>query len=729
VTDLSITSSTDAWTTHRVAFTPNPWPHVEHDWLLTNGTGAYAAGTPLGCNARRYHALLVAPTHLPLGRVTVLNQTFDTLELIHGDDPSARQRVEFSTCMFTDDHGQWTFAPDGHARLVAFTKGLDVAWIYQWGDLTITRRLALHDHHPAVTLTYHVTGLDAAGCDARLHVAPMLTLRDFHGLIFRSHALIQLDRPDDAPDTLIASHRNLAATFHAPSAEYTPHPDWWYSLFYARDAQRGQDCHEDYFIPGSFAFDLPRPDDDNRVLHLTAALGREPVKPQPDPSPRLARLNPIAEHLPPLDDLATYTPPGLTTVDQHASTQRAATLRHALAIAADDFVVNRQHDGQTLSTILAGYPWFGDWGRDTFIALPGLMLATGRHQQARDTLHAFAHHIRDGIVPNRFDDYGNDPQYNTVDASLWFIKAATDYLAATDDKASWQDWLADACCQIIDGYTKGNDLLTVEQDGLVNAGSPATQLTWMDAACNGVVFTPRYGKACEINALWHHALVTLSQTLPDSLSSKAAAYKKLAGKAKRSYAKLFRRDDGLGLYDHAHPAEGHEAIGVDAQGVWRDASIRPNQCIAAALEHSPLSLADRKAVAEVARKQLLTPMGLRTLPQGDWHYHPRYAGPQFDRDRAYHQGTVWAWLIGPYVEATLRAHRFSKKSREHGTAALRPLVDHLLADTGLGQLHEIYDADPTGTDEMGRPLHRPVGTFAQAWSISELIRAAGLLDQ
>ncbi|MEM0913258.1 MAG: amylo-alpha-1,6-glucosidase [Planctomycetota bacterium] len=715
----------DAWTTHRLALDGDPWPRVTQDWLLTNGTGAYAAGTPLGCNTRRYHALLVAPTAPPLGRVVVLNQTFDTLELIHGDDPSARQRVEFSSCMFRDDHGQWTLAPDGHAKLVAFTKGLDVAWTYRWGEIAIERRLALHDHDLAATLSYRVTGLDAVGCDARLHVAPMITLRDYHGLMFRGHAIIQLDRPDE--QSLVTTHRNLAAAFHAPDSVYEPNPDWWYGVFYCQDAERGQGDSEDYFIPGAFVYDIPR-DQPDRAFHLTAALGDEPVAPQPDPTPRLARLNPIAEHLPPLQRLAEYTPPGLTTVDPEASAARTANLRHALAIAADDFVVTREYDGQPLSTILAGYPWFGDWGRDTFIALPGLMLVTGRHREARDTLHAFAHHLRDGIVPNRFDDYGNDPQYNTVDASLWFIKAAADYLATTDDTKSWKQWLAQACCDIVDGYAAGNNLVTVDKDGLVNAGNPHTQLTWMDAACNGVVFTPRYGKACEINALWHHALVTLSQTLPDQLSKKAKAYKKLATKAKRSYVKLFRRDDKLGLYDHAHPAEGHEALGVDANGVWRDASIRPNQLIAAALPNSPLSLADRKHVVDTARRLLLTPQGIRTLPQDDWHYHPHYTGHQFDRDGAYHQGTVWAWLIGPYVEAVLRAHKFSARAHAHATDALRPLADHVLSDRGLGQIHEIFDADPTATDPHGRPHHRPVGTFAQAWSVSEFIRAAGLLD-
>ncbi|MEO0586596.1 MAG: amylo-alpha-1,6-glucosidase [Planctomycetota bacterium] len=717
-------SPADAWRTHRLPVS-DPWPHANRDWLLANGTGAYAAGTPLGCNTRRYHGLLVAPTRPPLGRVVALNQTFDSVELIHGEDASARQVVEFSSCMFRDDHGQWVLAPDGHAHLTAFDRGIDVAWHYVWGDLRLTRRLTLHDHDAAVTLSYQLDGLDALGCDAKLRVAPMLTLRDFHGLMFRGHALFQLDRPAD--DILTAAHRNLAVTLYAPGSTYEPDPDWWYGVYYCRDAERGQDDHEDHFLPGAFVFDIPRADS-NAPRLLTAALGDEPIVPQPDPAPRLARLNAMAEHLPDMADLAAYTPPGLTTADTHASAARTSTLRHALAIAADDFVVTREHDGQPLSTVLAGYPWFGDWGRDTFIALPGLMLATGRHREARDTLQAYAHHIRDGVVPNRFDDYGRDPQYNTVDASLWYLKAAADYLEATDDRKSWNDWLAEACCRIVDGYVAGSQHIRVDADGLVDAGSPDTQLTWMDAACNGVVFTPRYGKACEINALWHHGLVTLAQTLPDALSQQAAAYKALAAKAKRSYAKLFRRDDGLGLFDHAHPAQGHEAIGVDKAGIWRDASIRPNQVIAAALPQSPLTLKDRQAVVAVATRHLLTPVGLRTLPHDDWHYHGRYTGPQFERDRAYHQGTAWGWLIGPYAEAVLRAARFSKTSKRTATHALRPLVDHLLGPEGLGQIHEIFEADSTGTDEHARPIHRPVGTFAQAWSIAELIRAAKLLD-
>ena len=359
--------------------------------------------------------------------------------------------------------------------------------------------------------------------------------------------------------------------------------------------------------------------------------------------------------------------------------------------AANDFVVlRRAPDGSDGTSIIAGYPWFGDWGRDTMISLPGLLFTPGRFQQARQVLSVFASYVSEGMIPNVFDDYTNEPHYNTVDASLWFIHAAFEYRRLSNDEHTFNSTLLPACRAILEGYRKGTrfHIGMDESDCLVTQGDATTQLTWMDAKYDGVVFTPRHGKAVEINALWYHALLLMGEV-------------ELARKAAESFRRAFWISPFRGLRDV-----------VD--GPRRDTSIRPNQIFAVSLPHSPLNDDQQRAVVEVVRRELLTPMGLRTLSASDPRYRGAYRGPQRLRDEAYHNGTVWPWLIGPFLDAYLRVNQRSPAAQEQARQWLRPLIGQM-DEYCIGQIHEICEGDAP---------HRPVGCFAQAWSVAEVLRLA-----
>ncbi len=698
-----------SWKTHDLSIDGDALDHLQQDWLITNGTGAFAMGSVPGVNTRRYHGLLVAATQPPVGRVVLLNQVLEQLQLHGGDEV---QSLAFNSCMFPSESGD-VFAPHGHIDLQRFEKGLSACWTYQWGKVTFIRELFLHCQQQAATLRYIVRGLEGAGDKVTLRLSPMLTLRDFHSLL----------RKDDAGKVKVEIHTegitvtrgDVTGTYTCPQADrFARGRDWWHNIVYRTETERGQDDLEDYFVPGAFEVSL----DPNQAEHevtLTAALGHQPADAADAfTDARQQHLSPILAHIEGAAD-------GQAQRDAQSPEKKAsyfegvdvAAVKRMLAVAADDFVVGRTINGQSLSTILAGYPWFADWGRDTFIALPGLLLETGRFDEARDTLQAFAAAIRNGLVPNRFDDYDDSAaHYNTVDASLWFVHAALRYRAATNDLESWESWLREAVLSVMDAYIKGTDYdIRVTGDGLVTAGSPSTQLTWMDAACGDTVFTPRHGKAVEINALWYAALVGVAEVLNDDHRAEANHFNKLAARIKRAFPKVFWNEADDCLIDH---------LWTDEEGnEYPDASIRPNQVFVASLPHSPLPMTKCRIILKTVSERLLTPFGLRTLPVDHPDYPGQYTGNQFLRDGAYHQGTVWAWLIGAYAEGVLRCGKFNDESRRQAAQIIRPLLDNL-ANCELGQLHEIYEADEP---------HRPVGCIAQAWSIAEVLRVVRMIER
>ncbi len=719
-----------AWLTHRLDFSP-AYPAsstLAQEWLLSNGTGAYSMGTPAAVNTRRYHGLFIAATHPPVGRVVTLNQV---LEQVVWPGPGAAEptTVQFTSLMFRDPQGREVLNPAGQARLTRFEKGLFARWEYVAESLRLTRELYLHWEDQAATLRYHVRVPPDRPGPARLRLWPMLTLRDFHELARKDRGTPL--RTEAAGSRVTVQRGELALTLEArgdvPATWRQAGGDpWWYNVYYALDAERGQESAEDYYVPGSF--ELPLQAGDNTIM-LSVALGPRIEDPDgwtiDDRAGRLSHL--IASLHIALPDSSGAVSGG--TVAGGATGGPTAQgipsrVTAALALAADDFVVSRQGVEHRFATIIAGYPWFADWGRDTFIALPGLLLATGRHDDARSVLQVFAQNIRDGLVPNRFDDHnGAAAHYNSVDASLWFIRAALLYVEESGDRDSWDDWLGPACCRIMEAFIRGTQYgIRVSGDGLVTAGDPSTQLTWMDAAATRpgtqerVVFTPRPGKAIEINALWFYILLSVADLIKEAGEEgrrSAEHFLKLADRIRRSFAKVFWHEPSQRLIDHVWTdTGGNEHV---------DLALRPNQILAVSLPISPLPRTKQMQVIAALQQNLLTPAGLRTLPVDDPAYHGRYTGPPFQRDEAYHQGTIWPWLIGPMAEAVLRVGDFSLSARQDARTMIQPLLDHLMGP-GLGQLAEIYEADPRPDGQ-----HRPVGCPAQAWSVAEVLRICKLL--
>jgi predicted glycogen debranching enzyme len=627
-------------------------PHLQQEWLITNGLGSFASGTVVGCNTRRYHGILCAATAPPVGRIMLLNRMGLIIRIDGGDDH------ELSLNQFPS-----SFHPRGDRYLRTFTLGESARWDYVVPGAHVSQELTLVWQRNVAVVRLQVT----AGKEARivLRALPLVSIRDFHALIRKSGSKFSVNAKEEA---VLVRGNEHACHIASDTGRFVEAPDWWFDHIYAVETERGQDDTEDLFVPGQFIVEktgsftvqfaisteeVPQPNWDDVIRTRTQAMSRSPT---PKPTP----------------------------------------VRQRLCRAASDFIVARKApDGSMGTTVIAGYPWFSDWGRDTMIALPGLLLTTGRHEEAGRVLSVFAGFVSEGMIPNNFNDYTNEPAYNTVDASLWFIHACFEYLRASDDVVTFNSRLLPACLAIVDGYRDGTRFRIAMDpfDSLITQGDPGTQLTWMDAKTGGVVFTPRHGKAVEINALWYNALRLLKLD-------------ELADRVQESFERAFWIDEMRGLCDV-----------VNSDG--RDLTVRPNQIFAVSLPHSPLSIQQQRAVVEVVQAELLTPYGLRTLSPADPRFEPVYRGNQFTRDRAYHNGTIWPWLIGAFLDAYLKVNNRSKESTAQARQWLTPLIEHMSTSGAIGQISEIFEAEPP---------HRPVGCFAQAWSVSEVLRLAVELE-
>jgi predicted glycogen debranching enzyme len=629
------------------------FPGISQEWLLTNGRGSFSSGTVVGCNTRRYHALLLAATLPPVGRMAMLNEIGELLTI-------NQETHEFWINQFGPDK----FHPRGERYLRRFELGDGEArWHYDVAGVRVTKRVTLLWKRDLVGIRYEIDPRGAG--QVRLELLPMVTIRDFHSLQRGTDKRYETAR-DGQRVAIKSGQHTLHLLCDNDSATWRDQPDRWKGHFYAIEHERGQDDTEDLYTPGRFVIGT------NQPTIVTIWAGTDPVG--------ITGFQPVFEKH------------GLETRD---TPERSPSITRLLR-AANDFVVERKcPDGSPGVTVIAGYPWFADWGRDTMISLPGLFLVPGRLKEAAQVLSLFAKYVSEGMIPNKFDDYTNQPQYNTVDASLWFIHSCFEYLKASKDAHTFDRTLFPACRAIIDGYTRGTrfNIRMDERDGLITQGDASTQLTWMDAKCNGVAFTPRQGKAVEINALWYNALRLMK------LDERAR-------QVEQSFQKCFWISPFRGLCDV-----------VD--GDRRDSSIRPNQIFGVSLPHSPLSREQQHAVVEVVRRELLTPYGLRTLAPSDPNFHSYYTGPQFQRDGAYHNGTIWPWLIGGFLEAYLKVNDRSKGSVEQARAWLTPLVESMQTQGCIGSIPEIFEAEPP---------HRPVGCPAQAWSVAEVLRLAGELE-
>jgi len=658
------------------------------EWLLSDGLGGFAMGTALGLNTRRYHGLLISASKPPLGRIMSLSNVLERITLDAGG--KNEQTVDISTFEF---HPQ-VLAPRGFDNLQHFEKGLDfVRWTYVFGPWTMQRELRIGWRTGGAALHYRI---DGPNLPVRVLLKPLLRLHDFHHLIrFGSEPYRVLGTMAGIQVQSRGHELHLASS----AGQFKAEADWWFNYLYREETARGQDDAEDLFTPGFFRHTFEPVGPRTLTLHAGPTLAHVSG---PGPSRAPSR----SEHLARIQSRIRAAAPVLAA-------------DRTLLCASDDFVVPRQVGPVELKTIIAGYPWFADWGRDTMISLPGLLLVTGRFDEALATLRAFAAHLRGGLIPNLFDDDGGLAHYNTVDASLWFIHAACEYRRLSGDHSGFDRDLKAACFDIIAHYRRGTDygIAMDPADGLIMAGDPDSQLTWMDAKRDGVTFTPRYGKPVEVNALWHHALHCLAGIVSATQPPLAAELRSMAQKAGASLASLFWSEEIACLADCLVPQG-------DPPRWVQDRSIRPNQLFAVSLDPSPLSPHQQQAVLRAVEHHLLTPVGLRTLSPFDPRYRGRYEGNMFSRDSAYHQGTVWPWLTGAYVEALLRSTGFSDESRVKAralTASLRAEMEKPART--LGQLCEVYDGD----ESVGR-ARMPGGAIAQAWSVAELIRSSAMLE-
>lgn len=634
---------------------------MDMEWLITNKLGSYASSNVLGANTRRYHGVLVAANLPPVGREVVLSLLME--QLVIGE-----KLVDLSTFQFTG-----AVSPTGYKHLVRFINDIAPTWVFQYEDVTVTKQLMLAEQSNVVAVRYKVE----APRPVTLRVWPFLALRDFHGLrrVHEPHQMTYVAGADRVQIEDRQQHASPAwVTF--PQAEFIGRPQWWYKFLYPVEISRGQEGVEDLYTPGWFQLTVG----DSQWRQLDASL--EPTGPMDFDAVAQSRRHR-------LEGLVAAVGEG-----QDETTRR-------LSMATDAFVVTRQMPAGPSATIVAGYHWFGDWGRDTFISLPGLELVTRQYEKARQILRTFTHAMRDGIIPNRFDDYGGPPHYNTMDASLWYVLAVDRYVQASGDQESWRREFIGAVREILRAYRDGTQFgIHADGDGLITGGSPDSQLTWMDVKFNNQAITPRHGKTVEINAMYLEGLHILAERCRGIDDGAANWYAGEAERVAKSFVKAFWYEQGGYLYDCVTPE-------------FADASLRPNQVIAVAMPHCPLSLSQQQSVLRVAIDNLLTPVGLRTLAPSDPRYRGTCSGSWESRDRAYHQGTVWPWLMGPMVQAYLKVHNFSDASRRQAARWLQPF-DQNLRECGLGQISEIMD---------GNAPHAPRGCIAQAWSVAEVLRA------
>lgn len=627
------------------------------EWLVTNGLGGWASGAVSGANTRRYHGLLVPALKPPLGRAVLVSKFNERVE-------AGGQTFHLSS----NEYGSGMIDPQGYRHIESFRlDGLIPTWTFAVNGALLEKRVWMASERDTTFVTYT---LRRATRPIWLDVLAMVAQRDAHAET-RGGGW----QPNVIPIPNGAQIQAGGVEFRllANRGEFKPVRDWHWDIKHRVEAERGLPDREDQFAAGIFTAELPP----GETFALVATL-------EPNPSPDWEAA------------LAAERARAAGLVAQAGMQSEPAWIQQ-LVLAADQFIVKRG-SGQT---VIAGYHWFGDWGRDTMIALPGLTLTTGRYDVAADILRTFARFVSEGMLPNRFPDQGVQPEYNTVDATLWYFHAIDRYVEASGDDDLARE-LFPVLEDLIGWHIRGTrySIHVDEADGLIYAGEPGVQLTWMDAKVGDWVVTPRIGKPVEINALWINALRVMDALCRRLARPAKHPYTEMAARAVASFDKFWYTDGGY-LYDVIEGPEGS------------DAALRPNQLFAISLPHGPLAVAGQKArirsIVDACAAHLLTSYGLRSLSPQHPAYIGKYTGEVIKRDAAYHQGTAWGWLIGPFVDAHLRAYGDPEAARSF----LAPFEYHL-ADFGLGSIAEIFEGDAP---------FRPVGCIAQAWSVAEVLRA------
>lgn len=630
------------------------------EWIVTNGRGGFATAAVNQMLTRRYHGLLVAAVDPPVRRFVLLAKLDATVTL---------DGLTYE--LATNDYHE-AVHPNGYRLLESFALRPYPTWLWRTGDALIEQTLCMVDGEDATCVRYRLIEGESG---VILTVRPLCTSRHFHRLTHYN----DMGPPNvDSNGSFLSFHwSGDRPSWHlAHNGNFTPRADWYYRYELALERERGYDASQDLFMPGPVTMTLERGDPQGLVFVAST------------------QKRSWQDHASAFHEVAQRDKSGTPGDD---------SLLEPLYHATSNFIVRRE---ETQKTVIAGYPWFGDWGRDTFISLTGLCLVPGRVEAARGIIQSFAAYANEGLLPNRFPPYGEDPVYNTADAALWYVQAVERYLAYTGDWSFIAERIFPVIAGILEGHEHGTRYgIGVDDDGLLTAGESGFAVTWMDAKVSDIAVTPRIGKPVEINALWYNALrigAAFSDRVQDS--KRAQRWNELADRACGGFNARFWNGEKSCLYD---------VIDVDGQAGVNDPAIRPNQLLAISLTHAVLTEARWKQVVDVCEQELWTPMGLRTLSPNDANYCPRYEGDVETRDRAYHQGTVWPWLLGPFVTAYVRAHGESPTSRQKARGFLDGLVPHL-SEAGLAGISEVADGDPP---------HTPGGCPWQAWSSAEPLRA------
>jgi len=605
----------------------------DKEWLLTHDLGGFAMGTVCGANSRRYHGHLVAAIDPPALRMVLLSNIECEIE------------GEGSSIGLSCNTYAGAVHPEGYQFLEEFSVSTIARWKWRVGGMDLMKELVLHKDCNAVTVRYTNTG-NKKFC---LKLKPLVCHKFYHGN-FRQDA----SYPDDIrleEQQTVVEHEGISLYLIHPGAQRNVIEGWYYRFEYAREVDRGLDPRDDLFCPCELIYDL--------------APG--------------ASVSLVASDQPNVAPHEVWTEPEPTK-----------SIKELLERAADKFFVQTE----SRTSILAGYPWFTDWGRDTMISLPGLFLCTGRYAEARQTILDYASQMRDGLIPNRFVERGEEPEYNTVDATLWFANAIYRTLEKEWDQPFAFKAMA-ALQEVFEHHTKGTryNIHVDPSDGLLTQGEDGVQLTWMDAKIGDWVVTPRTGKPVEINGLWINALRVM-EWLGTKLGQDVQPFVDAAEKAEASFEKVFW-SPVLGYYiDVADP---------------HDDALRPNQLIAMALPFSPVNPAHAGQALSVIERELMTPVGMRTLAPDCAGYDGRFKGPLTELDKAYHQGTVWPWLMGPFITAMVKYQGDRSEARK-----ILKNARAMLSECGLGGITEVYDGDEPRS---------PGGCPWQAWSVAEWLRA------
>lgn len=616
------------------------------EWLITDGCGGWSSSTPTGLNTRRYHGLLIS-ANSDISERTVLWSRVDETIIIDG------KRIDLGTRLYENGRDG-----AGQRYLRSFKLEPSPTTIYSGDNWSLEKVIVSAPHgSPGTVISYRYTG----STPAVLELRPFFAGRSHHQLITALQVEPEVDWDNENFILCVRSQKeSKEAYIRSPNGQFIKTPDWYYRFLYIEEERRGFPAVEDLFLPGV-------------IIHNLKQVDSCSV------------------------ELSSVSPRGLRLLDKSSkqTTSERDDIEEFLINAAQQFIVKDQKNHWR---IIAGYHWFGDWGRDTMIALPGICLETGNGEAAKAILLRYSQYISNGLIPNRFPDGGGAAEYNTIDASLWYFIAVYRYFESTNDVDTIKTLLP-VLSEILAWHVKGTHYgIKVDDDSLLQGGEPGVQLTWMDARVGDVVVTPRHGKAVEVNALWYNALM-ITSTL-----TREVGQIKTAQKLKNRAQQVFEAFTKFWSVEHSMLID---VLSTEPESV----QVRPNQVIALALPFPLLDEEKAQAVIRRVEDELLTPFGLRSLSPQDPFYHGRYEGDPPLRDSAYHQGTVWPWLLGSYVSALCR---FGGQDGCYRGRKIIEIFIHMLKEAGLSSVPEIFDGDEP---------HIPRGCIAQAWSVGELLRA------